>query len=62
MKQIKDTTNKVNQVKSDLEDNKDSQIALKNQQKIQQNQISLTQSQKNTLLKQKVKRVCIKTN
>lgn len=49
---IKDTTNKVNQVKSDLEDNKDSQIALKNQQKIQQNQISLTQSQKNTLLKE----------
>ncbi len=49
---IKDTTNKVTQVKSDLEDNKDSQIALKNQQKIQQNQISLTQSQKNTLLKE----------
>ncbi|MDQ1282077.1 MAG: 2 protein [Patescibacteria group bacterium] len=49
---IKNTTNQVNQVKSDLEDNKDSQVALKNQQKIQQNQISATQSQKNILLKE----------
>lgn len=49
---IKNTTDKVNQVKSDLEENKDSQLALKNQQKIQQNQISATQSQKNSLLKE----------
>lgn len=49
---IKNTTNQVNQVKSDLEDNKDSQVALKNQQKIEQAQIAATKSQKNTLLKE----------
>ncbi len=49
---IKSTTNQVNQVKSDLEDNKDSQVALKNQQKTEQTQISITKSEKNTLLKE----------
>lgn len=50
VKKINDTTNQVNQVKSDLVNNKDSQVALKNQQKIEQAQISATKSQKNTLL------------
>ncbi|MBP9765844.1 MAG: lytic murein transglycosylase [Candidatus Pacebacteria bacterium] len=49
---IKNTTDKVNQVKSDLENNKDSQLALKNQQKVEQDQISVSKSQKNTLLKE----------
>ena len=49
---IRNTTDQVNQVKSDLEDNKESQLALKNQQKIEQAQIAATKSQKNTLLKE----------
>jgi membrane-bound lytic murein transglycosylase B len=49
---IKDTSNKVTKVKEDLEDHKDTQIALKNEQKEQQKQITVTKSQKDTLLKE----------
>lgn len=52
VEKIRNTTNQVSQVKSDLEDNKDSQLALKNQQKIEQEQISASKTQKNTLLKE----------
>ena len=49
---IKYTTGQVTQVKSDLEDNKDSQVALENQQKLEQDQITATKSQKNNLLQE----------
>lgn len=49
---IKITTNEVNKVKADLEDNKDSQIALKNAQKVAQAKIDATKAEKNTLLKE----------
>ena len=49
---IQDTTQEVTQVKTSLQDSKESQIALKNQQAAEQKQIASTQSQKNDLLKQ----------
>ncbi|MEN9338447.1 MAG: hypothetical protein RI945_172 [Candidatus Parcubacteria bacterium] len=49
---IKDTSQKVSKVREDLEDHKDTQIALKNEQKEQQKQISVSKTQKDTLLKE----------
>ncbi len=49
---IRITTNEVNMAKANLEDNKDSQIALKNAQKVAQAKIDATKSEKNTLLKE----------
>ncbi len=49
---IKLTSNEVNKVKSSLEDNKDSQIALKNEQKAVQTKIDNNKAKKNTLLKE----------
>ncbi|MFO0743810.1 MAG: lytic murein transglycosylase [Candidatus Paceibacterota bacterium] len=49
---IQNTTEELTQVKSSLQDSKESQIALKNQQAAEQKQIASTQSQKNDLLKQ----------
>lgn len=49
---IRITTNEVNRVKADLEENKDTQIALKNAQKAAQAKIDATKSEKNGLLKE----------
>lgn len=49
---IRNTTNQVNQVKASLEDNKDTQIALKSEQKAEQQKIDANKAQKNTLLKE----------
>ncbi len=49
---IRLTTNKVSKVKESLEDDKDTQIALKNQQKEEQSKIDAAKSKKNTLLKE----------
>lgn len=49
---IRSTSDMVNKVKTDLEDNKDTQLALKNQQKVEQQKINDTKNQKNTLLKE----------
>lgn len=49
---IKITTNDVNKAKSDLQDNKDTQIALKNEQKAAQQKIDKNKSEKNSLLKE----------
>ena len=42
----------MNKVKADLEDNKDSQIALKMQKKWHKQKIDATKAEKNTLLKE----------
>lgn len=47
---IKDTSDEVTKVKADLEDNKDTQIALKEQQKAAQNKINDAKKDKNNLL------------
>ena len=48
--EVKNTSQAVSEVKNVLEDNKDLQVALKNQQSAEQSQISATKSEKNTLL------------
>jgi DNA repair exonuclease SbcCD ATPase subunit len=52
LNEIKNTTNEVTAVKNDLQDSKDSQLALKQQQELAAKNIASTQSQKNTLLKE----------
>ena len=49
---IQDTTIKVNKVKEVLQDNKESQIALKEKQKQEQKKISISKSEKDNLLKE----------
>lgn len=48
--QIRDTSDQVNQVRSDLEDNKDSQVALKAQQQADKNKINSNKQEKDDLL------------
>lgn len=50
--QIKDTSDQVNTVKTTLEDNKDTQIALKSEQKSAQQKIDASKAAKNSLLTQ----------
>lgn len=49
---IRDTTDQVNRVKEGLEDNKDTQLALKDEQRAEQRKIDANKAQKNTLLKE----------
>ncbi len=49
---IRNTTDQVNRVKEGLEDNKDTQLALKDEQRAEQRKIDANKAQKNTLLKE----------
>lgn len=49
---LRDTTNAVTKVKESLEDDKDTQLALKDQQRLEQRKIDASKSEKNTLLKE----------
>jgi len=49
---IKNTSHQVTEVKNNLEDSKESQIALKEQQRLEQQRIASTQKQKDVLLKE----------
>lgn len=49
---IRGISDQVTKVKESLEDNKDTQLALKDQQKLEQRRIDATKTEKNTLLKE----------